>query len=463
MKLVEQIKLGHKNLVANRRRSVMLIVVMGVLISVVVALNLLVAGLREKTLQLGNAREDGRVLLFTTLNDSLVELPEGYIEGTPIEVEEKRMTAEERAEIEGRIREAGGEVVEAPKLLTYGEDRNEKQWVVMPSELMGRAVEVPMSEVPDDAVPIFLPVAVASYNFEMMVPARGKDLLKRRLEVLKEILAKGMGQEIELPYDEMRKAYVVGMAPSALTSMEIPDEGLNPLNLILAIAPSAAGPQMLIVDDGSSRIERLWPEGKLEPLDGVMALFPDEKVAYKYATTKGNTNSYIGDGGQKYVVREYLNNAVGAEAVFRVMGALIDVLSAVLMAVALVVVLFTVIRVVKQESRNAALYRALGAMRGEVKLIYLWYALELCFWTVVSAMMMGVILALVVSGVNQEALVSVFSTAYGQVMTEPVILVGWTMKLLGVAGAVFLIAPVCVLLTNGQFKDKKLMEKLKIA
>ena len=61
MRLKEQVKLGHKNLAANRRRSVMLIVVMGVLLCVIVALNLIVAGLREKTLRRGNAREDGKV------------------------------------------------------------------------------------------------------------------------------------------------------------------------------------------------------------------------------------------------------------------------------------------------------------------------------------------------------------------------------------------------------------------
>lgn len=459
--MIEKMKLGHKNLVANKRRSIMLIVVMGVLLSVIVALNLLVEGLREKSLQLGNAREDGKVLLWTALNNNFVELPEGYVEGTPIEVESRNLTMRERAEIEERIRKFGGEIVEAPKLLTYGEGDEEKQWLVMPSKLMGRALEMPLDEVPDDVVPIFLPVAVASYNFEMVVPVRGKDLLQRRLETLKGILAKGMGKEVELSYDEDRKFYVVGMAPSALTSMEIPGDSLNPLNLILAIAPSAAGSQVMLVDDGSNKVEKLWPEGNLEVMDGVMALFPDEEAAYGYATMKDNANSYTGYSSQKYTVQEYLNNALGVAVTYRAINFLVGILSIVLIAVALVVILFTVVRVIKQETRNAALYRALGATKGEVKQIYLWYVLELCAWTVVFALVVGVILVLVVCGINQGALVSVFSTAYGQVLAGPVILLGWTTKLLGIAGVVFLIAPICILLTSGQFKDKKLMAKLK--
>lgn len=461
MKLIEQIRLGHKNLVANRRKSIMVIVVMGVLLSVIVALNLFVNGLKAKTLQLGNAREDGKVLLWTTLNESFIELPEDYVEGTPIEVEKKVMTAEDRSEVRERIGKMGGEVVEGLKLLTYEEGEVERQWVIVPSELMGRAMEVAPEKMPEGALPLFLPASTSTaYTLDVAVPERGRDLPRRRLEALKEILAKGLGKEIKL-YGSEQEFYVVGMAPSALTSMELPGEGLNPLNLILAFAPTASTMQVMIVDDGSGRIERTIPEGVMKEMDGVMALFPDAETAYKYATMAENTNTYVGTSSQKYWVEEYFNNAVGATVSYRVIDLMVGILSAVLTAVALIVILFTIIRVVKQEIRNAALYRALGATRGETMMVYLWYAVELCWWTVVFAVVLGLILALVVGGINQEALNSVMSTAYGKVLTGPMILLGWGSALWLIVGAVMVTALISVLLTSGQFKDNKLMEKLK--
>ena len=65
------------------------------------------------------------------------------------------------------------------------------------------------------------------------------------------------------------------------------------------------------------------------------------------------------------------------EYIMCVMQLIINVISVVLGVIAMIVVVFTSIRLVDQDKQNIALYYSLGATARQVRIIYLCYFLEL--------------------------------------------------------------------------------------
>ena len=76
------------------------------------------------------------------------------------------------------------------------------------------------------------------------------------------------------------------------------------------------------------------------------------------------------------------------------------------------------------------------------------------------AIVVGLALAAVLSLVNMTNLVQVFSLGFG-IEVEGIWLVGWNNLLLYVVGAIMAAAILVVILSDGQFADKKLARKIK--
>lgn len=132
-------------------------------------------------------------------------------------------------------------------------------------------------------------------------------------------------------------------------------------------------------------------------------------------------------------------------------GALVGVLSTVALitaGVAALIMAGTIGRMIADGRRETAVFRAIGANRGDISLIYTVYTLLLAFWVALFALILGVVLALVLDGY-----MSADATASAQLMfgssdiTRQFHMYGFmSVELLYIVGLVFLTGIVSMLL-----------------
>lgn len=139
---------------------------------------------------------------------------------------------------------------------------------------------------------------------------------------------------------------------------------------------------------------------------------------------------------------------VSADKTFAKMWQTYTIAVGVLLAVALVIIVMTLVRLLGQEAKNQRLYRARGAGPGDLKRIYGCYALVLGIIVCILAVVIGVVSTVALSLVYAEPLTQVFELAYG--VETQVWLIGWDWRLLVILGLV----PV-VMMVTGVLGSKK--------
>ncbi len=66
MKFRDAVKLGHLNIRQQKRRSLMMAVVIGAVLCLLLVVNLMMAGVRRNVESLGKQTADGKILVMTT-------------------------------------------------------------------------------------------------------------------------------------------------------------------------------------------------------------------------------------------------------------------------------------------------------------------------------------------------------------------------------------------------------------
>lgn len=181
-------------------------------------------------------------------------------------------------------------------------------------------------------------------------------------------------------------------------------------------------------------------------------MFDDDESAYRYLREGRGRFMNVEFPGQDYAVEVVAGMSPEMRYVFGMMKMVAGVASVVLGVVAMIVVIFTSIRLVDQEKQNIRLYYNLGATRGQVRAIYLCYFLELMMIAAVLAF--GVASAIVIgwSLVNQEILGVQAVLAFSLREVPEVMWYGVNAGMVVILGAMLLMAPVCVVVNRKRLR-----------
>ncbi len=435
MKITDAIRLGHVNVKAQFRRSLMIIIVIGVAFSLVFALNFMVQGLKDGLLRIMNKPADGKVLLLTDIARKRTQNGDEVII-TVDGAKEKRVAVE--------VGRAGGEIL--GEMLMAGNGLT-----ALPKEILAPEIEVDLGKVPEGVTPVLPSYSMASYWAKISIPVQTKP--ERKLRIREDVKEAMLGKIHD--YGIIGEIMVVGMMPSpaGVSSLAIgPGDDLNPLNILLQMV-GVGGNEVFAVQDED--------EGDAKTSGWMLASFPNAEKAKAYVMSEGICFAMLsacqgGDAG----VMEVFGAPVSTLFWIEVAQTVVNVISVILVVVALVIMFFTVLRLIGQNSRTIALYHAMGATRKDVALIYLMYVLELCLLAAGVGIMIGLGVALGMSWANGEALSMAINLAY-DAPGEKLWLVGWSWNNLLVVGLMLAMAPICILLSYGQFSDKKLAKRLK--
>ena len=239
----------------------------------------------------------------------------------------------------------------------------------------------------------------------------------------------------------------------SLSLDNVGDQG-NPLNILLG-AVSTGGSSTFLLERPADVAS--------EPEDGALwAVFPNSQIAYDFVMDRqicSNLNKTC-LSKYRYEAESAISNPLEIEVNFAGIWRIYNIVWLILAIIALIIMMSTYSRLINQEVKNIALYRALGATRAEAYIIYAVYLAMLSLIAMVVALIVGTLMAFGVSWIYHEALVADFIIGFG---TEPasIWLVGWNNTVFAIMALGIIAALVSVVMNIFQFSAARTAQRLK--
>ena len=265
----------------------------------------------------------------------------------------------------------------------------------------------------------------------------------------------------------------------------------NPLNFLLSGVSSKYVHYPVLVDDGSGVVQE-YLKGRIdihrqrqeEKFAEMVAADPemdeeDYRDTYDYIMSQAiqadraaifqfdDPQKAIAYALQPYDYANYLmqqdlfSNTISVARSFAGLKNMLVVIEVILLIVAVVIATLTFGHMIDQDAATIALYRAMGATKLQILLIYLCYLVELCILALgvclVIALGIAGVTALLNAGELSQKLQKFYRLAEApKVWFFALNWVTWT-----VVGAVLVIAPVTLILADRHFSARNIARKLK--
>ena len=191
-----------------------------------------------------------------------------------------------------------------------------------------------------------------------------------------------------------------------------------------------------------------------------------ENVTLRYAgeTTDGwiyLANYYEDRGIDDSFIRQRIERYGGTVVTLSAHRALIRPVSIVLVIVSAFILAFTMAHLIASNTKTFVLYRSMGAAKKQLFSIYFMYLMEMCFWAMRFAIILGLLISGLATGLGWSYLTEQLAQYYPQTTGHPIILIGLNWRCVETILCMYLAAPISFLLCLDQFSNKKIAQKLK--
>lgn len=441
MRFIDLLKISTNNIRANLKRNLMIVVVMGVIFGLIFAINLFMTGLANSYIAQANRITNGRVVLLAT----------NSADGITVEASSSRASF---SEMVADIEMYGGSVLgEATRFGDYGS-------LVLPASLVQNAVEVDPSQAPADAAPIltttFLGEILLGQDFSLEA-ATATDKQQAYIFFRSALLGRTFTDTYGAKY------YIVGFADDNfhldnLSFQQLDRHNQNPLNPILELIPTPSGVPIVLdqspvllaesTSDSSSTQESVLPNTLASDTDTIVAVFKDNQSAYVYFRNGRGAFPNAAFSGRDYSVTVVAGMSPETTYILSSLNTISIIISIILGVVAVIVIIFTTIRLVDQDQRNLALYYSLGATSRQVRVIYLSYFLELMLGVSFFAFALASLIVLLFNVFHQELLEIQVQLGFNQISSVSVWWYSVNLVTLFIWLTILSMAPLCVLLNH---------------
>lgn len=456
MNPIDILKLGHLQFSSHKIRNFLAIITAGILFSALFAVQFVLSGLRD-TLLSANREITGDEIVLVNQDCHDVFDDNGAQNSICREDRIRELVAEHHGEIIGYAKKAGTAFV-------------------IPANIIANFPWGDTLDQPNDTIPIMIPAGIISIISQYKVD--GSILFvgtyidtaiyeKNDASALpfydnpSDLIEEYTHKIISLPDAEL---YIARVSPNhANNIIQLPESNFpNLLNLPLELMSNVSG-DTIILDDGSAAVRDFLssapPDNTVTfmPSTSLIVRFTNPEDAYKYNlalehlnTIATHTMSFDLFGNQTSVIRGYdtLNNLL-----------LIPLLG--LIFVAIFIMSLTFVSLIRQNAAIVALYRSVGATRRDLVLVHLVYLFELCFFTLIFALALGLFFAFLISNANSDALSAAIADNYMIERPGFIFLVGPNWQTFLMLGLILLIPFVATLLTFDQLSAKNLARRLK--
>lgn len=390
MTWIDALRISGMNIKTHSRRSLMVVLTMGMIFGLIFAMNLFLCGIKNSYMNLSDDMAGDKMIIIATNSTNEVNT---YNETPAAEIS--------RADIVYDVEKHGGKVVgDVERFGMFGA-------IILPDELVGESVEIDLGSGPTDAAPVLVDTFLGEYFLGNNSPTVFDDVNKKIIdyeEYHNEILGRTFKDANGAKY------YVVGLAPGSyhvnnLSFRQIQTNNNNLFNPMLErILVNSGVP--IVIDNNKSEEQQ---SGHITSdtdfnIASIIAVFDDSAAAYEYFMNGNGAFPNVSSADKTYSVAVVSGVSPEINFTFDWLETIANTISVILCAIAAVVVIFTSVRLVDQDRQNVALYYSLGATPRQIKVFYLFYFLELMLGALVFAFTLASIIIIVFSLSEQELL-----------------------------------------------------------
>lgn len=438
MRLTDCLRIGIASIGAHKRRTLAVVIIVGLLFSIITAGAMFLQELENATLSAMLAPTDGKVLLATSVD--LAACGEDCNLETEI------------ASIKQNIDRYGGNVVESQVISTP--DGTFYQI----SDLFSTR----FSNLNDDVMQIAVPLTTAAALADLPLP--GLDVnLSTRLHAVKDIYGQTLHQTITSPTGE--QYYISTILPSTTYAEKLTFISIGIFNYPL----EAIFNQIHLGDSRNFLLNPVVTPSQTDyenPSHVILATFDDLAAAYAYSQDEVNYCDYydhmlgLCSKEYRYQVASMISDPPATYQGLQDIWFVFRVIAIILTALAVVIALSTYIRLINQDTKIIALYRTTGATKHQVQYIYLTYLLILSLFIIIFSLLAGFALVSIFNLSQLTIFSQLFTVNFGATQ-DYVWLVGWSDLILCLMGVILLTAILAVLFSGSSFKAKSLAKNLK--
>ncbi len=438
------LKLSFKNIKTHLGRNLILVAVGGIIFMLIFVVNLWLQGLENTYQKYANVATDGKVIIVATNTAN-------SISATDVDTE----TTATKAEIIADLERFGAKIVGERELYgTYGS-------VMLDVNLVNGAIEVNPSLAPRGSAPTLVSPFLGQQllgadcaNTTSSVKNKIESYRKYRNDIIGKTLTDASGTQY----------YIVGLTPSGFGISNLSFRGIDrkndsPLNAVLEMIPVPSSTPLILAGQWELSSTDTTLLSDLEGADspsvqsfdnqGVIAVFENSKAAYQYFKFGKGQFMGVEQKDRIYSVNTLAGMSPETQYIFQAIKTITVIACIILAAVALVVIIFTSIRLVDQDRQNIALYYNLGATKRQVKAIYFYYFLWLAIGALILATFVAVAIVIIYSVLNRETLGVLFMVTFSLPEQPEIILCGLNFAICGFA-ILLLISPALSVAVNGR-------------
>lgn len=430
---VDALRISGRNIKIHSRRSLMVVATMGMIFGLIFTMNLFLCGIRNSYMNLANDVAGNKVIIVATNNEV-----NAYNEGSTVEVD--------RADIVYDIEKYGGRVIgDTRRFGMFGT-------VIIPEELVKESIEINLDNAPRDAVPVL----VNAFLGEQLLK---NDLLTTFDDMNKKIISyeKYRSEILGRTFEDVSgaKYYVVGLVPgsyhvSNLSFRQIQANNDNLLNLLLERILVTSGVPTVIDNERDEEWQNEYISSETDfGIVSVVAVFDDNATAYEYFMNGNGVFPNISLADKTYSVTIMSGVSPEISFTFNWFETIANMVSIVLCVIASIVVIFTSVRLVDQDRQNVALYYSLGATPRQIKIIYLFYFLELMLGALVFAFTLASIVIIIFNLSEQELLSAQAMLSFNLPNRPHVVWYGMDMEAF-IASLIMLVLPLLCVAVNSK-------------
>jgi hypothetical protein len=231
---------------------------------------------------------------------------------------------------------------------------------------------------------------------------------------------------------------IVGFMPGM---SEFSGDFLSTMFSSVSMLPMGGSPALIPAE--VAKIEPLLAPEVTDAFRGQQFLFADfaSRADQKVFLANGCQGDECTNGTKPYI-QPYGNLSVALESIFAFMANVIAVAVVVMMAIAAIMILFTISKVIADSTKEIAVFRALGARRRDIAQIYYTYGGMLAFSALLFAAIIGAVCAYALNEVFGDKFAATLIQSVGAYTQNPQVnLLGFEpLWLAGVVAALLLAA-----------------------
>lgn len=451
MRVRDTLKLSTLSIVQYKGRSLVIVLTISVLFGLLMALNFVMNGIEKTAVEANGLQLGGKNYIVTSYASQsshegryVASVDEWTAETQVLDMPERA-----RQQIEERVAKHHGKIV--------GETwniRTDREWQIVTLDAVRDFVTEDLAKVPEDKLPILKQVG----NQEFQTSRDDETTLQET-------------------------TYVVGTYPGVKVERDLDEyDGWNYyptlargnlLNFLLRKVVGGVNGRVMVIDDGSGKVERLLQQEVADLLgngESVLAVKADKDIivefdnqddAIEYDLERGMLGVSLPESNPRFYIYELFGGILYTAEGFNALRLKLLVAEILLLIVAIIIATTTFKHLLAQDVNTIALYRSMGATTRDLYLIYFLYILELCLMAVVMCIGIAFLLVGLVAMTNGAELGARLQTYYQLDQIPQVYFYRFDQYFWLTVLAILLVAPLALGFSSRCFSDTYVGKKLK--